>query len=435
MSKLYNNIKNHPHYAKALHWGKLISVTGSAQMIVQAVGFVSGILVIRMLPVEEYAIYTLANTMLGTMTVLSDGGISTGVMAQGGKVWQDREKLGAVLATGLDLRRKFAIGSLIISIPILAYLLHTHGASWLTIILITVSLIPAFFAALSDTLLQVPAKLHQAILPLQRNQVEVGIGRLVLTGISIFAFPWAFVAVLASGIPRMFGNIKLRKIANIFVDKEQEPNLEVRNKVLKDVRRILPTSIYYAISGQLTVWLISIFGKTSSIAELGALTRYSMLFSLLITICNILLVPQFVRMNSQKIFSRFFKIELVLFLLSVIIVIIFVLFSRQLLWILGGKYANLDYELFLVSVSGAFSFISGVTNGLLSSRSIIVPPLLFISMAIFIQVVALFIIPVEKLSGVLIYSICTTAIIYIIRIFYFIYYYRYESNTKSKEIL
>jgi hypothetical protein len=30
-------------------------------------------------------------TMLGTITVLSDGGISTGLMAQGGKVWNDKE--------------------------------------------------------------------------------------------------------------------------------------------------------------------------------------------------------------------------------------------------------------------------------------------------------------------------------------------------------
>ena len=64
---------------KINYWLKLITITGLAQVIVQAVGFISGILVIRLLPVQEYALYTLANTMLGTMTVLSDGGISTSV--------------------------------------------------------------------------------------------------------------------------------------------------------------------------------------------------------------------------------------------------------------------------------------------------------------------------------------------------------------------
>ncbi|WP_050700562.1 polysaccharide biosynthesis protein [Dysgonomonas sp. BGC7] len=405
MSKLYN-IKNHPHYAKALHWGKLISVTGSAQMIVQAVGFVSGILVIRMLPVEEYAIYTLANTMLGTMTVLSDGGISTGVMAQGGKVWQDREKLGAVLATGLDLRRKFAIGSLIISIPILAYLLHTHGVSWLTIALITVSLIPAFFAALSDTLLQVPAKLHQAILPLQRNQVEVGIGRLVLTGISIFAFPWAFVAVLASGIPRMYGNIKLRKIANVFVDKSQEPNLEDRKNVLKIVKRLYPSSLYYAFSGQITIWLISVFGNTYSVAELGALTRIVVLFTMFEILINTLFIPRFAILTQKKYLMRcfFFVISFVL-ILALLLLIFTYLLSDPILWLLGNNYKNLNLALLLKVTGSCIGLFSRAVYAMSTSKGWVINPMISIPINLLAIIVGILLFNLSTLEGVLVYSI------------------------------
>jgi len=156
-------LKQHPKYETIISWGKLISITGSAQILIQALGFASGILVIRLLPVEEYALYTLANTMLGTMTILADGGISTGIMSQGAKVWQDKEKLGAVLATGLYLRRKFAVGSLLVATPVLMYLLLHNNASWLTTLLIVGALIPAFFAALSDSLLEIVPKLHQDI--------------------------------------------------------------------------------------------------------------------------------------------------------------------------------------------------------------------------------------------------------------------------------
>src|SRR4051812_39271310 len=92
-------------YPQMVEWGKLISITGSAQVLIQAIGFVSGIMIIRLLSTSEYALYTLANTMLGTMTLLTDGGINTGVMAQGGRVWQDKVKLGIVMNTGMDLRR------------------------------------------------------------------------------------------------------------------------------------------------------------------------------------------------------------------------------------------------------------------------------------------------------------------------------------------
>ena len=109
---------------KLMQWSRLLSITGSAQMLIQGIGLISGILVIRLLPTHEYALYTLANTMLGTMTILADGGISPAVMAQGGKVWDDRDKLGAVLVTGMELRKKFVMVSLAVSIPLLIYLKH-----------------------------------------------------------------------------------------------------------------------------------------------------------------------------------------------------------------------------------------------------------------------------------------------------------------------
>ena len=195
-----------------LNWGKLISITGTSQVIVQAVGFASGILVIRLLTVQEYAFYTLANTMLGAMSLLSDGGISTGVLAQGGKVWKDKKKLGKVLVTGLNMRKKFGVISLVVSLPILFYLLIHNGASWLTSFLIIISVIPAFFATLSDALLEIPLKLNQSILPLQKNQILVSFGRLLLLCITIFIFPFGYISILSGGIARIYGNIKLKKI-------------------------------------------------------------------------------------------------------------------------------------------------------------------------------------------------------------------------------
>lgn len=73
------------------------------------------------------------------MIILAGGGISTGILSKGGQVWQDREKLGAVIATGLNIRKRFAIVSAIIFIPVLLYMLHYHRASWLTSLLTTIA--------------------------------------------------------------------------------------------------------------------------------------------------------------------------------------------------------------------------------------------------------------------------------------------------------
>src|SRR6478735_10487527 len=195
---------SHPSYSKIYELGKLIAITGSAQLLIQLVGFVSGILVIRLLPTNQYAYYTLANSMLGVMTVLADGGITNGVLAQGGKVWLDRPKLGLVLSTGFDLRKKFSLISCFIGLPILFYLLHHHGAPWQMSILIILSIIPSFYTILIGNLLEVILKLRQDVVSLQKIQIGTTIGRLFLLSVTLFALPWAIVAVLAAGLPQIW---------------------------------------------------------------------------------------------------------------------------------------------------------------------------------------------------------------------------------------
>jgi O-antigen/teichoic acid export membrane protein len=402
-----SHIQQHPQYHKILQWGKLISITGGAQIILQAVGFASGILVIRLLPTQEYALYTLANTMLGTMTVLADGGISTGVMAQGGKVWNDREKLGAVLATGLDLRRKFAVGSLMVSIPILLYLLLHNGAIWLTALLIVLSLIPAFYAALSDSLLEIVPKLHQAILPLQKNQVSVGLGRLLLTGLTLFVFPWTFVAILAAGIPRIYGNIKLRKIVNGLSDKNQIPDKKIRYEIVSLVKQIMPTSIYYCLSGQITIWIISVFGNTTNIAHLGALSRLTMILSIFSSLITTLVIPRFSKLKSDKelLLLRFLQIIGFVFVLLLFLTLVTYLFPKPLLMLLGNSYKDLQFELLLSIIGSCIALLSGIVFSLCSCRGWVMPPFVLIGVNLLAIIIFSITLDVSSLTGVLLFNI------------------------------
>lgn len=403
MKDILIKFKQHPKYDTIVSWGKLISITGSAQIILQFVGFASGILVIRLLPVQEYAFYTIANTMLGTMSILADGGISTGVMAQGGKVWKDKQKLGAVIATGLYLRRKFAIVSLIVSTPILIYILLHNGSSWLMAVMIALSLIPAFYAALSDSLLSVGSKLHQAILPLQKNQVAVGLGRLILSAVTLFVFPWTFVAILASGIPRIYGNIELKKISEGFVDLAKKPDPTVQKEIIKLVKRMLPSQIYYSLSGQITLWIISIIGSVTTVAELGALGRIAVLFTLFSTIVGTLLVPRFARLENTKplLIKKYTQILFITFLIMFLVAFVASIFSNQLLWILGSGYAKLNFELILNIIISCIAVLSGISFALYSSRGWVLHPLIPLIKNVLVIVICAFTLDLTTLVGAL----------------------------------
>jgi len=407
----------------------LVGLTGGVQIIVQLSGLVTGILIIRNLSATEYAFYTIANTMLGTMTVLADGGISSGVMSEGGKVWRDRTKLGVVLATGIYLRKRFAIISLLVSAPILFYLLRQHDADLLTCCLIILALIPAFYAALSDTIYETAPKLHQDIKPLQKNQFVVSVLRFIASTV-VFLSPLTFVALLANGLPRSFGNIKLKNMLKRYADEEQQPDKEVSKSILKVVKRVMPGSIYYCVSGQLTIWILSLNGTTSSLASFGALGRITSITALFSTVFSTLIIPRFARLPNIKsvLVKTFIKDQLILFALSISFIGFVYIFSHQILFVLGAKYEGLNYELLLVTISGCIAVISQATNGLLAARGLIIPPFLFIGTTVAVQVGAAFVFPLSKIEGVIFYGMSTVAVNYLIRLIYFNYILRKHEN-------
>ena len=430
MAKSIKRLFAHPKYEKLFNWGRLITVTAGAQGLIQIAGLVSGIMILRLLPTNEYALYTLSNAILGTMTMLSDGGIGNGVMSQGGKVWTDRNKLGVVLATGLNLRKKFAIASLIIAIPALVYLLLQHKASNLTTFLIVLSLIPAFYAALSDSLYEIIPKLHQDVGALQENQIKVSIGRLVLSVAMLFFFPLTYIAIFAAGIPRIIGNLKLKRLVYSRVTEDSKPNLEVRNNILSMVKKTLPTSIYYSISGQITIWVISFFGQTLAIAQIGALGRVSMLLTLFGTMVGILNVPRFSRLpESRKILTKYSLMTIGTIIVCCFLVLLLVsLFSNEILWVLGKQYAGLKKELLLSVFGSSITLISGTCYVLYSSRGWQMSPTLVIIIDVLALIIGLFFFKVSTLTGVLYYSIFTASILLVINSVFIIYKIRLTNN-------
>lgn len=423
MKNTFERIYNHPSYARILEWGKLVTITGSAQALIQAIGLISGIFIIRFLPTKEYALYTLANTMLGTITVLADGGIATGVMAQGGKVWQSHNKLGATIATGLDLRKKFAAFVLIFAIPALLFLLHQHSQNWLLSSLIVISLIPTFLAALSGTLLEIAPRLHQDILSLQKIEVGASIGRLIVLLPTLFMLPWASVAIVCSGLPQLWANRKLRIITSLYADWTQKPDPTIRQEILPVVKRVLPGSIYYCISGQITIWLISLYGSTESVAQVGALGRLTTVLNFINIMFLTLIVPRFARLsaNRKMLFNRFLQLQSALLIISAAIVGLIFLFPTQVLAVLGKNYSNLTTEVVLMTISSCVGMAGGITYSVSVSRGWILPPVINIGGNILTQVALLFFLDLSTTKGVLIFSIANAVVIHVMLIAYYIF--------------
>ena len=408
--------------AKLKEFIKLTSITGGTQIVIQGISLLSGILVIRLLSTNEYALYTLANTMLGTMVVLADSGIGHGVMAEGGKVWKEKEKLGATLTTGLDLRKKFALGSLVLASPILIYLLIYHGAEWWMSILIILSIIPAFISSLSGSIFQTPLKLKQDIKPLQKNTLLESLGRFAMI-FSLFIMPWTFIALLSSGIPKIITNIRLRKLSTGYADWSQNPDPEIRKRILKIVKRLMPGAVYYVVSGQISVWLISIFGSTANVAEIGALGRITIMITVVSTVFGTLVYPRIARLSndSPELLKRFLQVIGLLAVISFILSFGVWLFSDQILWVLGDGYQNLNFELLLSVVAACVGLMSGASFAMSTHQSWAIHPALSIPVSIASIILGVLLLDISTLRGVLYFNIFIALFQLVINFGYFIW--------------
>lgn len=406
--------KNVPAGSKMLEWLRLALITTAGQAIVQGTGFISGILIIRLLTTEEYALYTLANTFLGTMTMLADSGISSGVMAEGGKVWQNKHKLGVVLVTGLQLRQRLGLMTLVFMIPAMVYFLSVHGAGTWSTVLIVLAIIPAFFAALSDSILEMPPRLHQDIRPLQRNQVEVSVGRLLLSALFLSAFPFTFLALLASSLPRIYGNYKLRRISAPFARTHARPDKKVKKEVVRGVSRTLPIVIYHCISSQIAIWLVSILGTTANISELGALGRIAILFNLITVLFSTLVIPRFSRMEGDRgaLLRAFLLVQAGMILVSLALMLGVWICTDPILWVLGKNYAGLSTELLLMALLSCTGLLSGVCSQLVISRGWFIKPYYLIGINLTSTVLSLSFFRLSTLNDILYFNIIVTVMSY-----------------------
>jgi O-antigen/teichoic acid export membrane protein len=391
--------------------------TGSLQVGIHVIGFVAGLAAIRLLPVAEFAYYTVAYAMLGTLTVLTDCGIAQAVLARGARLWQNSAALSSTLASGRALRRRFALISTLAALPILFVVLRQQGASAPTALLTSLSIVPLFITTLSGHLFEVIVKLHQQIRELQWVQLRGAAIRLVIVVGAITLFPYAWLASVGAGLAQVWATSRTQRLAGRIVNLAAPPDPEATRDIQAQIRRVAPHAVYYAISGQINVWLISVFGNANAVAATGALGRLAMVFGVATTIVSLLYIPRFARLPSKS-FARvqrvFWAAQAVLVLCISAIVGLVWLFPSAALAILGPSYASLTREVALAVAGGGLGLLAGSTYSLAAARGVVLAPMVVIPATMIIQVLLAVLLPVSTVAGVLWFGVLANAALWLI---------------------
>lgn len=409
---------------------KILSKFVSVQLLVQFLGIASGLLLVRTLDKQQYAYFTIANTMQAAMNLLADSGIKNGLSSIGGKVWQDPYRFGQLINTGMYLRRYLAMIAIVVVSPILVWLLISNGASIIYAVFILLLVLVGLNFQLTTVVLGIVPQLHSQIDRIQKLDLIAAISRLALLCVAYFIGLNAALAILTASIAIGLQNFFLQRWVSSCIDRKAAVNIEDKLSILNIIKWQSPNKIFFCLQGQITIWLISIFGNTQSIAEIGALGRISVIFSIINSVLISIVIPAFARCQSFKdLGRRYWQIIGCYCFFSLFLIAVALCFTKQFLWVLGEQYAHLQDELVLILLSTVFSFLARTTHLLNGSKAWIKHKWISIPITIITQALLLLILDVSQVKGVILFGLLS--VLPEIAVNFYVAYEGLTNNSKS----
>lgn len=401
------------------HWSVLLGKFVSIQLLVQLLGSLAGLLLVRTLSQREYAYFTLASTMQATLLLLADVGVSSALSGTGGQVWQDKQRFSELIATGLYVRKKLAWFGGLVSVPILCWMLLSNGTGVIYAIILTVAvLIGASFRLTSDVLSVVPRLLGR-IDQLQKLDVVSSFFRLAIISACCVTFINAALGIFIASFSFGLQLWLLRRWTKDAVNLKAPVNSTDKRTIIHVVKQQALTTIGYCFHGQLMIFLISYFGNTHSIAEIGALGRLTAIMSVIGTVMSNILLPKFARCQErQKLQAMWLQITTAFVLLSVFLMLLAQFVPEPMLWLLGKQYSHATNDLRYMVLGTVLSTITGALFSLNASRAWMEWSWLQVPIGLGSQIILFHFLDLSTVKGVVLISslpVIPGAVIYIFR--------------------
>jgi O-antigen/teichoic acid export membrane protein len=410
-------------------WIGRLLVTGGAQAGVQLMGFVGGLIVIRMLAPEQYASYTIAMAALGLLTVISDAGVSTAMVSFASGVWREESRFKTIFSEAMHMRRQLSIIAMVIAFPCLMIIAYRHGDSWLSAGILALAILPQYLCTLTGQLREALLKIQDRIAHLQWTQLGQSLVRPLFLLAALSLAPVAWVALLAAGASQWCCNIALKRLTPNFTERGV-PDLAIRTQYLKYVKKTLPSALYYGISGQISVGIIAFMGNGQEIAQVGVAGRLAMLCNIIGSVANVLLVVRFAKMrvSPPRLYAAFFAIIIPVLGFGFTLAILVQIYPQSIPLIAGARYSGLTDEVTWSLIAGVLNLASGIAYSLCAVRNMVMQPVLIIPIAISAMVISAFCFELNNALGIFHFQALYGAIVLGVYIAYFLFHSRRHLN-------
>ena len=406
----------------------------ASQGITMAGNLLYGFFCVRLLPIAEYAKFAVVFGFLGTITVLMDVGFSGSLLPLVGERINDRRLIADYVASLRQLAHRLYImvaPALMVAYPLLVRRQHW---SWRTVAAMVVILLGASWCA------RVSAA-YGAVLILNRDRSFWYRAQMVssLGTLAILAIAWtghwlsAFSAILINVAGIVYVSFAYYFRAGRLLGMAGRASREKRRAIVHLALPNMPNVIFYAFQGQIALLLITLFGHTTAVASVGALSRLGQVFVLVSQMNPLLLEPYFARLPSSRLKRNYLGIVAVEGAFCLVFAGLAHSFPELLLWVLGHKYSGLRLEVFLMIASSTMGYFCGVLWVIHAARRFVYwwNGLAVIVLTLTVQVLFICKVDLSTVRAVLILNLATTAVTLLVNILTGIYGFVYGPRMTS----
>lgn len=389
-------------------WTAAAGSSVALQAGTQALNVLAGIALVRTLPPNEFAVYTVAVALQGTLGILCDAGLGNAMFARGGQQVHAPAAFARLLRTSLRLRRWLWLAVLLPGLPLSGWSLWETGAPWPTAAALGLLVAAGLAAQLSVAVYGAALRLQLRPGEAQGQELRAAAVRTALLGLACWAWPGAGAAV---GITVLVLGWQARALrARLELPRpELGEDPEDRAALLAGLRQQLLPALYVALQGQLVVWLAAWLGTGTQVADVGALGRFAALFAVGSTLLTNLVFPRFARLPPGPGAAHFYARTLVAVAAgSAAVVAVGVAAPGLLLWVLGPSYAHLGHALPLSLAGGAVLLLANAAYGLNASRGWLAGSWLYVPLTLGMQAWLLRALKVDTLEGTLWFGLLST---------------------------
>jgi O-antigen/teichoic acid export membrane protein len=357
-------------------WLAILSAYFGTQTLVQLAGIGAGLLFIRFLPLREFALYTLAFSVVTFFNFLTDLGSTNSLLHFCREAATRGEDFGSYYAAVHSLRKAgFVIGAAVV----LAAFPAVAAAKGFTLgqsLPVTLAIVLCVWFQINAALRILALRLADGYGRSYRAELAAGAARLLLALVIVScALLRAWLGVLSAAAasalaawlarPRPAPGAAARLPPSAAADLRPH-----RRQVIRYLLPNLPSALYFSIQGPLMVWISATFGSTRTIAEVGALGRLGLAVGLFSSLTGVVFLPRLARVTDDRLYRlRYLQFGAFLVLVAAGFLGAAALFPGAFLLVLGPNYRGLHRELLLIIAASGLALLDGYALGINAARS------------------------------------------------------------------